>query len=288
MFDGFTLEHVDVGDVVLRVRFGGSGPAVVLLHGHPRTHTTWYRVASILAERFTVVCPDLRGYGASSKPEDRPDYRQASKREMARDVVRLMANLRHDRFAMVGHDRGAYVAYRLALDHPEAVSHLAILDAIPIGEALARTNASFAQAWPHWFFFGVEGKPERAILCDPDAWYGGSPEAMGLENHEDYRRAIHDPATVHAMIEDYRAGLGVDRAADQADMDAGRRISAPTLVLWAGQDDLVDLFGDPLEIWREWADHVDGRELDSGHHMAEEVPDELATALRSFIAPERS
>lgn len=199
-----------------------------------------------------------------------------------------MATFGHDRFAVVGHDRGTYVAFRLALDHPEAVSHLAILDAIPIGEALARTNASFAQAWPHWFFFGVQDKPERAILCDPDVWYGGDPQRMGRENHEDYRRAIHDPATVHAMIEDYRAGLGLDRAADLADMDAGRRVAAPTLVLWAGRDDLGELFGDPLETWRAWADDVDGRQLDSGHHMAEEIPEHLAGALGSFMARERS
>ena len=283
MFEGFQLDHVDVGDVVLRVRQGGSGPAVVLLHGHPRTHTTWHRVAPILAQRWTVVCPDLPGYGGSSKPPDRPDHGQASKRKMARDLARLMTRLGHERFAVVGHDRGAYVAYRLALDHQDAVTSLVVLDAIPIGEALARTSAEFAQAWPHWFFFGVPEKPERAILCDPDAWYGGRPDAMGRENHEDYRRAIHDPPTVHAMLEDYRAGLGVDRVADEADMRTGRRIAAPTLVLWAARDDLAELFGDPLDIWRRWADDVEGWPVDSGHHMAEESPEELAAAVGAFL-----
>lgn len=232
MFDGFAMERIDVGDVVLRVRHGGSGSPVVLVHGHPRTHTTWHRVAPLLAERSTVVCPDLRGYGGSTSPPDLPDHSQASKRAMAGDVVALMRYLGHERFAVVGHDRGAYVALRTALDHPAAVSHLVFLGGIPIGEALARTDAAFAQQWAHWFFFGLPDKPEHAILCDPDAWYRNDPVSMGRENYEDYREAIHDPATVHAMVEDYRAGLGVDRAADDADKAAGRRVQAPTLVLW--------------------------------------------------------
>lgn len=280
MFDGFAVEYVDVGEVVLRVRHGGSGPPVVLLHGHPRTHTTWHRVAPLLAADHTVVCPDLRGYGQSSKPPDLPDHSQASKQAMARDVVALMRALGHQRFAVVGHDRGAYAALRTALDHQDGVSHLAILDAIPIGEALARTNAKFAQSWPHWFFFGLPEKPERAILADPDLWYGNDPDAMGRGNYDDYRRAINDPATVHAMIEDYRAGLGVDRMADEADMAAGLKVTCPTLVLWASRDDLGELYGDPLAIWHAWAHDLRCHEIESGHHMAEEIPRELAGELR--------
>jgi len=158
---------------------------------------------------------------------------------MANDVVRLMGALGHPRFAVVGHDRGAYAALRAALDHPDHVTHLVVLDAMPIAEAHARADAALAQRWPHWFFFGVPEKPERAILCDPDAWYANDPEAMGRENYEDYRRAIHDPATVHAMVEDYRAGLTVDREADEADMHAARLIVPPVLVLWASRDDLA-------------------------------------------------
>jgi haloacetate dehalogenase len=284
MLDGFTLDRIDLGDVVLRVCHGGSGPPVLLLHGHPRTLTTWHRVAPLLGRDFTVVCPDLRGYGESSKPPNEPDHRQASKRAMARDAVGLMRALGHERFAVVGHDRGAYAALRTALDHPAAVTHLAVLDAVPIGEALARTDARFAQLWAHWFFFGLPDKPERAILCDPDAWYHADPEAMGRENYEDYRRAIHDPATVHAMVEDYRAGLGVDRAADEADMVAGRKVEVPVLLLWASRDDLGALYGDPLGIWQAWAPDLEGRELESGHHMAEEVPEVLATVLARFLA----
>jgi haloacetate dehalogenase len=288
VFEGFTLDHVAVDDVTLRVRYGGSGPVVVLLHGHPRTHTTWHRVATMLAEQFTVVCPDLRGYGGSSAPQDRPDHSQASKREMATDIVRLLAHLGHERFAVVGHDRGAYVAFRAAMDHPGAVTHLVVLDAIPIGETLARADAAFAAAWWHWFFFAVPDKPERAILANPDAWYRNTPDAMGADNYDDYRRAIHDPRVVHAMLEDYRAGLGVDRADDDADAAAGNKAPARTLVLWASRDDLADLFGDPLAIWRRWANAVEGGPIDAGHHIAEEAPAELAHAIGSFIRDARS
>jgi haloacetate dehalogenase len=201
---------------------------VVLLHGHPRTHTTWHRVAPLLAAAgHTVVCPDLRGYGQSSEPSTTEDHAPYAKRAMARDVVALMRGLGHERFAVVGHDRGSYVALRTALDHPGAVTHLAVLDCIPIVEHLDRADARFAAAWWHWFFFAQPEKPERAIGADPDAWYGalapGKAAQMGEENHADFRRAIADPATVHAMLEDYRAGLTVDRAAEEADRppDAG-------------------------------------------------------------------
>jgi haloacetate dehalogenase len=284
MFEGFALETLDLPGARVRVRHGGSGLPVLLLHGHPRTHTTWHRVAPLLAADYTVVCPDLRGYGRSSKPPDQPDHSQASKRAMAGDAVALMSALGHERFAIVGHDRGAYAALRTALDHPARISHLTVLDAVPIGEALGRADATFAQSWPHWFFFGLPEKPERAILCDPDAWYRNDPEAMGAENYADYHQAIHDPATVHAMVEDYRAGLGVDRWADEADMAAGTRLQMPVLVLWASRDDLGDLYGDPLAIWRGWANDVRGHAVESGHHMAEEIPEVLAAELRSFLA----
>ena len=286
MFDGFDVIRVEVGsDVQLRVRHGGSGAPVVLLHGHPRTHTTWHRVAPLLvAAGNTVVCPDLRGYGQSSKPPSTADHAGYSKRAMAGDIRNLMRRLGHDRFAVVGHDRGSYVALRLALDTPEVVSHLVILDSVPIGEALSRADARFATAWWHWFFFGQQDKPERAILADPEAWYGGNPEGMGAENHADYRRAIHDPATVHAMLEDYRAGLGVDRAADEADRAAGRRVSCPTLVLWSSRDDLEYLYGDVLAVWEPWTTELHGGRIDSGHHMAEEAPVELTRRLAEFLA----
>jgi haloacetate dehalogenase len=285
MFEGFTLERIDVGEAELRVRHGGSGPPVLLLHGHPRTHATWHRVAPLLAAEFTVVCPDLRGYGESSKPPTTEDHEPYSKRAMARDCVALMRRLGHDRFGVAGHDRGCYVAQRLALDHPAAIRRVVLMEGIPIGEALARCDARFATAWYHWFFFGQTERPaERFINADPDAFYTATAQQMGAEAYVDYRRAIHDPATVHAMMEDYRAGLGIDRAHDDADREAGRRIGCPALYLWAARDDMAELYGDPLAIWRDWADDVQGRSLDCGHHMAEEAPQELTGVLREFFA----
>jgi haloacetate dehalogenase len=159
VFEGFTLERIDVGDAELRVRHGGTGPAVLLLHGHPRTHVTWHKVAPVLAERFTVVCPDLRGYGESSKPPTTPDHAPYSKRAMASDCAALMRGLGHEQFCVAGHDRGTYVAQRLAMDHPALVSRLCLMEGIPIAEALDRCDAKFAAIWYHWFFFGQTDKP---------------------------------------------------------------------------------------------------------------------------------
>lgn len=285
MFEGFALERIDVGEATLRVRHGGSGPPLLLLHGHPRTHTTWHRVAPLLASDHTVVCPDLRGYGGSTAPPTKPDHEQASKRAMARDMLALMRVLGHDRFAVAGHDRGCYVALRLALDHPQAVTHVAVMDGVPIVEALERCNARFAAAWWHWWFFAQTEKPaERYITRDPDAWYMGDPETMGAENHADWLQAIHDPDTVHAMVEDYRAGPGIDRRIDEEDRIAGRRVRCPTLFALSIHDDLEDIYGDPLAIWRDWADDVRQARIDSGHHMAEEAPEQVADALRAFLA----
>lgn len=284
MFEGFTVDDVDVGEVRLHVRHGGEGPPVVLLHGHPRTGATWHRVAPLLVEAgHTVVVPDLRGYGRSTAPAPRPDHAQASKRAMAGDILALMRRLGHDRFDLVGHDRGSYVAFRLAMDHPEAVRRVALLDCLPIVEHLDRITPEFATAWYHWFFFAQPDTPERVIGADPDAWYHGDPEAMGTENHAERREAVHRPEVVRAMLEDYRAGLTVDRADEEADRAAGRRLTVPLLVLWSQRDDLEQLFGDPLAIWRDWAENVEGHPIDSGHHVAEEAPAPLAAALLAFF-----
>jgi haloacetate dehalogenase len=284
VFEGFTIDDVDVGEVRLHVRYGGEGPPIVLLHGHPRTGATWHRVAPLLVEAGrTVVVPDLRGYGRSTAPAPRPDHAQASKRAMARDVLALMRHLGHDRFDLVGHDRGSYAAFRLAMDHPEAVRRVALLDCIPIVEHLDRITPEFATAWYHWFFFAQPETPERVINADPDAWYRGDPETMGLENFAERREAVHRPDVVRAMLEDYRAGLTVDRADEEADRAQGRRLSVPSLILWSQRDDLEQLFGDPVAIWRDWADDVEGHTIDSGHHVAEEAPAALAADLLRFF-----
>jgi haloacetate dehalogenase len=285
MFEGFADRRIDVGEVELHVRHAGDGPAVLLIHGHPRTGSTWHRVAPRLVELgFSVVCPDMRGYGTSGKAQIRPDHAQQSKRAVAGDLARLMDVLGYGTFAAVGHDRGCYVALRMALDHPQAVSRLVVMDGVPICEALARCDAKFAQDWYHWFFFAQPDKPERAIMADPDAWYTAAADSMGAENYEEFRRAIHDPATVRAMLEDYRAGLGVDRQHEEADRADGRTIRCPTLFLWSRRDDMEDLYSDPLAVWRPWADDLSGAAIDSGHHMAEENPAALTESLRRFLA----
>lgn len=224
-------------------------------------------------------------YGQSSKPLT--DERQVpySKRAMAADCIALMQHLGHSRFAVAGHDRGAYVAFRCALDHPEAIAKLAILEAIPIGDAFARCNAQFALEWCHWFFFAQPAPlAERAICADPDAWYKPSRDHKSAEAFDDYLAAIHNPQTVHAMMEDYRAGATIDREHDEADRAAGKRIACPSFIIWAKRDDLEQLYGDPLEPWRAWTHDVRGRAIDYGHHIAEEAPVELAAALEDFFA----
>ncbi|MCK9873808.1 alpha/beta hydrolase [Nocardiopsis dassonvillei] len=284
MFEGFTSQYVPLGDATVFVRHGGRGPAVLLLHGHPRTSATWHRVAPLLVERgFTVVCADLRGYGRSRGPAPSPDHANHSKRAVAADMAAVMRLLGHDRFALVGHDRGSYVALRLTLDHPELVSRVALIDCLPISEHLSRITPEFATRWWHWFFFAQPEVPERVINADPDRWYTGDPESMGRENHEEWRRAVRDPGVVRAMLEDYRAGLTVDRAHEEADRAAGVRVRCPALVLWSLRDDLEELYGDPLRVWRSWADDVRGHGIDSGHHVAEEAPEELASALGGFL-----
>lgn len=284
MFEGFEQCHIDVGASTLFARFGGAGPPVLLLHGHPRTSATWHRVAPILVSAgFSVVCADLRGYGQSSKPTPTDDHSAHSKRATANDMFAFMSALGHERFAAVGHDRGSYVALRMALDRPDALSKVVLLDCIPISEHLDRADARFATEWWHWFFFAQPDIPERVIMADPEAWYGGNPSAMGQGNYEEWRTAIHNPDTVRAMLEDYRAGLTVDRRDEEADRQASRMVTTPLLLLWSRHDDLEDLYGDPLKIWQLWATDFQGHAIDSGHHMAEEAPQELSEALVTFL-----
>lgn len=194
-----------------------------------------------------------------------------------------MQHLGFDRFAIVGHDRGGYTAFRTAMDYLDSISRVVLLDGVPILEALERCNSRFATEWWHWFFFAQPEKPERAILSDPDAWYGGTPERMGQSAYADFQRAIHDPDTVHGMLEDYRAGLGIDRQHDEEDRQQGRRIRCPTLVLWSLKDDLERLYGDVLEVWKPWTTSLTDHGIDCGHHMAEEAPETLAQALLDFL-----
>jgi haloacetate dehalogenase len=285
VFEGFVEEFIDTGNARIFVRHGGTGPPVLLLHGHPRTSATWHRVAPLLVEAgFTVVCADLRGYGQSTGPAPTADHSAHSKRAVAEDMVAVMHALGHYRFSLVGHDRGSYVALRLALDCERLVERMVLIDCLPISEHLKRTNAEFATRWWHWFFFAQPNTPERVINADPDAWYVGDRELMGAENFAEWRQAIRNPEVVAAMVEDYRAGLTVDREHEEADRAAGRRLTMPLVVLWSTRDDLEHLYGDPLVIWRDWADDVRGKGIDSRHHIAEEAPGPLARELLAFLA----
>lgn len=258
---------------------------MLLLHGHPRTGSTWHRVAPRLVEAgYSVVVPDLRGYGRSRGPSPTADHSAHSKRAVAGDMAELMTALGHETFSVVGHDRGSYVALRLALDHEHLISRLALLDCVPISEHLSRAGATFATAWWHWFFYAQPAIPERVISADPEAWYSGNAASMGHENYAEWKESINNPLVVRAMLEDYRAGLTIDRAHEEADRAASRRLRIPVLVLWSLRDDLEDLYGDPLAIWEQWAQNVTGHGIDSGHHVAEEAPEALVTALLPFLS----
>jgi haloacetate dehalogenase len=284
MFDGFSLSMIDTGAVRIRTRHGGSGPPLLLLHGHPQTHFMWHRIAPRLARDFTVVMTDLRGYGDSSKPATTADHMPYSKRAMAQDQVAVMRRLGFDHFFVAGHDRGGRCAYRMALDYPEQVRKLAVLDIIPTGEAFQRANMAFGLGYWHWFFLAQPAPlPERMIGCDPDNYYFRSGrELFDPEALADYLRCCHDPATIHAMCEDYRAGATIDYQLDQADRGT-TRIQCPVLALWSKRGQIAAWY-DVLAIWRDWADDVRGSAIDSGHYLAEEAPDATLAALQTFFA----
>jgi haloacetate dehalogenase len=288
MFEGFKLTEIQAGNVTVRARIGGSGPPLLLLHGNPQTHVMWHHVAPVLAKHFTVVATDLTGYGMSSKPPSTPDHAPYSKRAMARTQVEVMRQLGHERFAVAGHDRGGRVAYRMALDFPEVVSKLAVLDIIPTGESFDRGSKDFALGYYHWFFFAQPAPlPEHLISADPE-WFWRWHTARGPQGFfapqalDDYLACFRNPETVRGMCEDYRAGAGIDCETDAADKRAGRRIPCPVLVLWGAQARLESWY-DTLAVWREWANDVTGRALDCGHYLAEEKPEETAAQLLAFF-----
>jgi haloacetate dehalogenase len=290
LFPGFAERHVQTAaDVEIYLRTGGSGPPLLLLHGYPQTHAMWHKIAPELARHATLVIADLRGYGASSAPPGDAEHTIYSKRAMAQDCLAVMRALGHERFAVAGHDRGGRVAYRLALDHPEAIAALIPVDIIPTGEVWRRANAEWALRGYHWPFLAQPSPlPETLIGKEPvyylehtlKSWAKTrdlSPFSAGALAH--YRALLQDPARVRAVCEDYRAGAGIDRALDDADVAAGRRISCPTLVLYASHY----LPGGPLDAWRAWCSDVSGAAVDSGHFLAEENPKDTLAALIPFL-----
>jgi haloacetate dehalogenase len=244
----------------------------------------WHRIAPMLARDFTVVATDLRGYGESSKPETTPDHEPYSKRAMARDQVAVMRSFGFERFFVAGHDRGGRCAYRLALDHPERVLKLAVLDIVPTGEAFRRADMRFGLGFWHWFFLAQPHPlPERMIGADPDAFYfRGRRDLFHPDALQAYLRHVRDPATIHAMCEDYRAGASIDTALDEGDRGR-RRIACPLLALWSARGELERWY-DVLAVWRDWAEDVRGKGLDCGHYLPEEAPDETYAEMIAFFS----
>jgi haloacetate dehalogenase len=292
VFEGFETTDIEVAGVRIHVRIGGEGDPVLLLHGYPETGAMWHRVAPALAQAHTVVVPDLRGYGASDRPPSDPSHRAYSKRVMAADQAGLMLQLGHSTYAVVGHDRGARVAHRLVLDHPDAVTRVALLDIVPTRHVFGDVDKVLALTYDHWFFLAqdndlpevlIGGAPEHWLRTKLDQW-SGAEARFDEEAVAEYVRCF-DPAAIHASTEDYRAGATIDLVHDDASWDAGARIACPTLVLW-GAEGLVGLRYDALGVWREYAaaaELVEGQAVPGAHFLPEEAPAETIAALRAFL-----
>ena len=290
-FEGFTLETREANGQRIRLRRGGEGPPLLLLHGNPQTHAMWHKVAPELARTFTVIAPDLRGYGFSSKPPVSDNHAPYAKRAMAADMVALMQGLAFDRFQVVSHDRGARVAHRMALDHAQAIERLCVMDIIPTIEHFERADMAFGLGYHHWFWLAQpHDRPERMILRDVEDWFdlhtSREPKDRSFfhpEARADYLAALHLPGTVAAICEDYRAATTIDLEHDRASRDAGAKIVCPLLAIW-GSKGKIGAWYDALEIWRRYAaGDVTGGPVASGHYLAEEAPGEVLDWLGRFL-----
>jgi haloacetate dehalogenase len=289
LFPGCVERTVPTAEADIHLAVGGQGPPLLLLHGYPQTHVMWHRVAGDLARNFTVIAADLRGYGDSAKPATTPDHFSYSKRASARDMANVMTKLGFETFFIAGHDRGGRVGHRLALDFPERVSKLAVLDIVPTAKVFGSVNQAIATGYYHWFFLIQPSDfPERLIGADPAyylrwtlaRWSGSGLDCFEPKALAAYLRWFEDPAAIHASCEDYRAGASIDLAHDAA--DRGKMIACPVLALW-GKKGLIHRHFDVLEAWRELASNVQGLALDCGHFLPEEAPAETARALSAFF-----
>lgn len=289
----FSAVEIPTEDTTIFARVGGSGPPLLLLHGFPETHLMWREVAPRLAHDFSVVCADLRGYGRSGCPASDPRHEPYAKRAMARDLVGIMTQLGFSRFAVAGHDRGGRVAYRLALDHPDRIDRLAVLDIVPTEVAWAMADDRLALGyWPWSLLAQPEPLPERVLVAAAEAvvsealggW--GSPGATFPEPvRSAYAETLRDPEHAHAICEEYRAAASLDREHDRADRSASRRIACPVLVLWSGRGPLATWYADlggPLGVWQQWCERVEGQAIDGGHFFPEELPHQTAEVLGRF------
>ncbi len=288
---GFEYQRIATSGAAINVATRGTGSPLLLLHGYPETHLMWHQVAPALAEEFSVVCADLRGYGDSSKPEGAADHSNYSKRAMAGDMLEVMAALGHRQFSIGAHDRGARVAYRLALDHPTAVKRLALLDIVSTKAVYEQAGMALATAYFHWYFL-IQPRPlpETLIGHDPAIWLNNTfrklssrPAAFSDSMIAEYLRTFGTPEGIHASCEDYRAGATVDLGNDRADVAAGRKITCPTLILWGARGVVGRLF-QPLEAWRDLVASPVGAAVDCGHFIPEEAPTETVLALRQFFS----
>lgn len=290
MFTGFTDASIQVDGIHIHAIRGGNGPALLLLHGHPQTHAIWHQVAPTLAQHFTVIAADLRGYGDSGKPQGESDHSNYSKRRMAADQVSLMRAHGFTQFVVVGHDRGGRVAARMALDHPQAVTKLVTLDVAPTLAMYEQTSFAFARAYWHWFFLVRPAPfPETLIRADPDLYLKQTigARSAGLAPFTDaayaeYLRCLSDPATAHGICEDYRASITIDLDHDRASLAEGQKIECDFLALWGAQGVIEQCF-EPLAEWRQWSVHVSGEAFPCGHYIPEEAPELLLERLLPFL-----
>ena len=286
MFDGFTRKQITTQEATINLVRGGSGYPVLMLHGYPQTHVCWHMVAPVLAERFTVVCPDLRGFGDSAKPPSDPEHLTYSKRVMAQDQIEVMQSLGFNKFAVVGHDRGARVAHRMALDYAEKITRLALLDILPTSTAFANVDKDLATGAFNWFFsIQPDGLPERLIGAEPEFYlrwildhWAGKKDALAAEAIVEYQRCF-DVATIRATNKELRAAATIDLVHDE--LDKKRKISCPMLVLWSATSwTKFDVLG----VWRSYADDVQGMAFDCGHFLPEEAPERTNAELLHFLA----
>lgn len=293
LFPGFAERRIRTAGAEIFLRTGGNGPPLLLLHGYPQVHVCWHKIAAELARHCTLVIPDTRGYGASSVPESDAEHIAYSKRVMAQDCIEVMRALGHERFMVAGHDRGGRIAYRLALDHPHAVTALIPVDIITTADAWQRTNARRALRAYHWAFLAQPHPlPETLIAAHPvyylehtlKSWAGTRDlTPFSAEALAHYRALLKDPARIHAVCEDYRAGATIDWQTDEADLAVGRKIACPTFVLWATEY-LGRGGANPLETWKAWCPDLKGAAVRSGHFLAEENPEGTLAALIPFLA----
>ena len=291
----FDRVDVDVDGVNIHARVAGSGPPLLLLHGYPQSSYMWRHVAPLLTQCFTVIASDLRGYGDSSAPADDDAHMTYSRRVMATDQVQLMSALGHERFAVAGHDRGGRVAHRMALDSPERVERLAVLDIVPTLHMFENVDREMAQTYFHWFFLNQPGDlPERLITADPEGWIASRfrSRTSGAWHQEqdaldEYTRVFRDPAHVAATCADYRAAASIDLEHDRHDRELGHRIASPLLVMW-GESSYVGRNFDVADVWQTYADDVTAMPMASDHYIPEEAPEGTARALMSFFRAESS